>query len=571
MQIPEIKLDVSGKVILPGDLIGAVQLVPHAEIKTIINGNRVYRQTTVDQNDHIEVEAVIKEINGEIILDISKDTLFAYLQLIPTKKIFPKINIKNSLQGFLLEIYPQTQFEYRFNLTMILELLEQKGITFGIDQQAIEMLLQNPSDKRVMIAKGVKPTLGVDESITVLFDTKKDDRPKILADGTVDFKQKRIALANIGEVLAVKVPGQPGQPGMGVDGHPIAPPAYKKLELIAGQGTSLQQDGFSVVAMENGLPSIAITRNVWTFQVIPLLEYNEVNISTGNVEFNGDLRINNDVAEGMSVFSSANIDIGGSVFGARVTALGNLNIRKNAISSFIVAGGRLEFQEELKAKLQHINKALSELYQLLLALRQRCKELDKGFSCGPMITCLINKKFVDVPKIVDDLYAKSKDDAIVSANIRDLISELVVKFRRLGWDKTREIEEVQRIQQRVATSIAYLDELKDSRGDVIVGYAINSTIESSGDVRVVGKGCINTIINARGNVIIESIFRGGTINCRGTIKIKEAGSETGTKTHIKTSGDAIRIDKAYPNVVVSSGMNSRALNNIEYKLYVIDD
>ncbi|MEG6616031.1 FapA family protein [Peptococcaceae bacterium 1198_IL3148] len=571
MQARQIELDTSGNLILPDGLLGSVQLVPHAEIITTINGKRAFAPVTVDKSDAVKIEAAIKEVAGEVMVDISKDKLLAYIQLKPTKKITPKLGLKNNLQGMLVEIYPQTKLEYQFDLSMILSTLAQKGITYGIDQQAIKTLLQNPSDDRVLIARGVKPKPGVDESITILFDTKKDDRPKVLADGRVDFKQKKIASVDIGEVLAVKVAGKPGEPGMAVDGSKIEPPAYKTLELKAGQGTMLQQDGFSVVALDSGLPSVAIKKDVWTFQVLPLLEYSDVNLSTGNIEFNGNLRINKDVAEGMSVFSSADVEVGGSVYEAKVIALGNLTIHKNVISSFISVGGMLEFQDDLKTKLQIVNKSLIELYQLLVVLKQRSNELGKQFPTGQMIAALIGKKFGDLPKIVDELYTLSKQNAVISANIKDLISELIVKFRRLGWHKAKGIEEVQIMQQRVATALTYLDALGESKGDVVVSYALNSTIESAGDVRVVGKGCINTIIKAKGNVIIDSIFRGGAITCQGTVKIKEVGSEIGAKTSIKTSGKVIQIEKAYSNVLLAAGSNTRTLNSTEYKIYMKED
>jgi len=123
----------------------------------------------------------------------------------------------------------------------------------------------------------------------------------------------------------------------------------------------LQQNGNSVVALESGMPSLTVTQHIWTFQVTPMLEFNDVNLSTGNLEFNGDLRINNDIAENMAVFATGNIDIGGSVYGAKVVSLGNLTVSKNVISSFVTAGGMSDYLEALKEKLYKINKRMTEL------------------------------------------------------------------------------------------------------------------------------------------------------------------------------------------------------------------
>lgn len=569
MRTSKIELNETGKLILPDDLEQFVQLIPHAEIKTTVNGKPIFKPVSVTKEDNVKITARIQDTDAEVIVDVSNDKLFAYLQLKPAQRVTPKIEVENSINGTNIKIFPEINKEYPFTLQKLQHTLKKNEVVYGIDQQALVNLLEKPSDAKILIACGKKPKPGVDESINVLIDTKKDLRPQILPDGRVDFKQKRIASVDMGEVLAIKIPGQPGESGIGVDGKTIAAPEYNKIELNADSGTMLQQNGFAVIALESGLPSMSITKNVWTFQVIPLLEYDEVNLSTGNVEFNGNLKINKDVVEGMSVLGTGNVDIGGSVYGAKVIALGSLSISKNVLSSFINAGDMSEHREILKTKLQLLNKDLNKLYQILLALKQRCHELNTAYCSGQMIARLINKKFSYLPKTVDELDKLLKQKKIiVSSNVKNLVNELVVKFRRLGWQKTKDIAEVQRLQQRIAATITSLDALDDNQGDVLISYAINSTIEASGDVRISGKGCINTQINTKGDVIIDGIFRGGAINCHGSVKINEAGSEIGTKTVIKTTGKSIQINKAHSNVKLTVGLNTKTINSTEYKVYL---
>ncbi|MBM7855399.1 uncharacterized protein (DUF342 family) [Desulfohalotomaculum tongense] len=568
----KITLNEKGKVILPGDLNQHVQLVPHSDIAVTVNGKQVREPVSISGEDNVELAAV-KGDQGKITVEISKDRLSAYVTLTPAVVIAPQIEVEYTPNGVTVKVLPQLKAEYPFTTEAIVQALKENGVVYGISREKISSLLKKPSETKTLVAEGTPFKPGVDESVNLLIDTENNNQPEILPDGRVDFRQKRLTSVDIGQVLAVKIPGKPGEPGTGVDGRPIEPPDYKRMELQAGEGTLLQQNGFSVVSTGRGLPLVQRNKNTWIFKVIPVYQVEEVTLSTGNLEFNGDLVVNKDVAEGMSVFAAGDVKIGGSVYGAKIVALGDVIVSKNVISSFVNAGGMSQYLENLKIKFQSINKSLIQLVELVVLLQERCRQLNKEVCLGQLIVGLINKKFSHLPKTINELVHLLKNKkVVVSSEVRNLITELELKFRRLGWLKIKSIEELQQLQQRVSAVMDFLEaQDNEEKGNVTVSYAINSNIEAEGSVYIAGKGCINTNINAKGNVTIDAVFRGGIISCKGAVKINEAGSEMGVKTVIKTGGSPVKIEKAYQNVFITVGSSSKNINGTEYKVYVREE
>jgi len=188
-----------------------------------------------------------------------------------------------------------------------------------------------------------------------------------------------------------------------------------------------------------------------------------------------------------------------------------------------------------------------------------------------MTRVVIHKKFADLPLAISELNQFVNEQNIAQGNLKTVVNQLAVMFRNLGMDKIKGLSEIYQMQQRLAAAISTLDAMEENNGDIHLGYAINSTIESSGDIKVSGKGCINTTINARGIVQVDGIFRGGVINSKKTVRVKEAGSEIGVKTVIRTTGQPIFIEKAHPNVTIASGLNSKTINSVEYKVYLKDE
>jgi len=176
------------------------------------------------------------------------------------------------------------------------------------------------------IAMGKTPIDGKDAKIKPLVQSAQDRilRPKERDDGSVDMRDLGdIVCVKIGDALAKKIPPTDGVIGFTVTGTPLRPTAGDDIELKAGDGTRLSSKNNNVLVSEKvGLPRIIDNG----MEVDDVYTINNVDVSTGNIKFEGSVIINGDVNEGMKVVASGDITIGGFVESANIEAGGDLTI-----------------------------------------------------------------------------------------------------------------------------------------------------------------------------------------------------------------------------------------------------
>ncbi|EMY76392.1 PF03961 family protein [Leptospira weilii serovar Ranarum str. ICFT] len=156
---------------------------------------------------------------------------------------------------------------------------------------------------KVEIAKGAAPIPG--ENGWVRFYHPMAKRVKLLEDGRADFRNiDRYINVKVGEKLATKFEGIPGTPGFDVFGNIIPAPAIKKPKLVIGnnieeragleEGKKLQE----YFASTNGVifvTDVSIT-------VSPELHIaGNVGLSTGNIQFDGNVIVRGDIEPGSVV------------------------------------------------------------------------------------------------------------------------------------------------------------------------------------------------------------------------------------------------------------------------------
>jgi hypothetical protein len=89
---------------------------------------------------------------------------------------------------------------------------------------------------------------------------------------------------------------------------------------------------------------------------------------------------------------------------------------------------------------------------------------------------------------------------------------------------------------------------------ITVPNVLNSKIYCSGNVLVMGKGCVNSKIHAGGALKISGIVRGGEVYGRLGVEINEVGAESGTATIISVPHDQmIKINKVMEGTSILIG------------------
>lgn len=208
-------------------------------------------------------------------------------------------------------------------------MLSAAKVVHGVSQPAVEAVLSDKVYFQLLpIARGTDPVPGtdgwIDEHFSRSYTRTADTESKV-----VDYRaQSNVqAIAKDAVICDIHLP-VPGTPGKRVDGLPVAAPPVKAASVPAGSGTAVSPDGTKLLSLLDGF----LEFRGGTFNVKDLLNIpNDVDYSTGNIDFRGDVNIRGDVREQFSVKATGDIVISGLVEAACVEAGGDLVI-SNGVS-----------------------------------------------------------------------------------------------------------------------------------------------------------------------------------------------------------------------------------------------
>ena len=260
-----------------------------------------------------------REVRENYVLSISPDRMFAVARFYP-----PSVNGgRMSYDEFIRD-------------------LAHKNIVFGIFKEQLAAFFENPvycTD--IPVAKGAAPRHGSDARIEYYFETDLSAKPTLNDDGSVDFfNLNTISHCHRGDVLARLFPEDPGDFGTSIYGEKIKPRDVKRAVLKHGRNITLSEDKLVMTADVDGHVSL-VEDKVF---VSNLLEVENVDNSTGNIEYEGSVKINGNVCTNFSVRAKGNIEVNGVVEGAYLEADGNIIIARGMngmVKGTLKAGGNV--------------------------------------------------------------------------------------------------------------------------------------------------------------------------------------------------------------------------------------
>jgi hypothetical protein len=182
-------------------------------------------------------------------------------------------------------------------------MLMEKEIDFGLvsDSLLSTHLKKNPMPvEPFVVARGTPPAPGHPPEIRYYFDTNPLRVGTLLEDGTMDWKNRgEIPQVAVGDLLAEKLGGDPGQPGTSIFGLEIAPPRVKDPTLKFSKGAERSEDGRQILAKIKGTPKLGSDGRIGVFGVLPI--DSDIGVETGNVEFDGHIEVNGGITSGYKV------------------------------------------------------------------------------------------------------------------------------------------------------------------------------------------------------------------------------------------------------------------------------
>lgn len=221
----------------------------------------------------------------------------------------------------------------------LIEGLQAKKIQHGICQENIEKFFEERSYcQDIVVAQGDPCEMGVQGRIEYMFPTDRKAKPTLRKDGSVDFhKLNTICPCKKDELLAKVIPAVYGKKGINVFGEMVRPPTVKEAKLRFGKNISASEDRLEIYAQVDG--HVALING--EVSVSNILELENVGVSTGDIEYDGSIKIRGNVFSGYSVKATGDIEIKGVVEGAVVESGGNISIAQgmNGMSKGVLQAG----------------------------------------------------------------------------------------------------------------------------------------------------------------------------------------------------------------------------------------
>lgn len=261
------------------------------------NQEKAFSKDTLNLQDMDLIEDTVLE------LEISKDHMKAYISVAPPKN------------GKMI------------TLEEVLEELQNAGVVHGIDETKIsEVLNKGPYYSKVLVAAGTSPQTGENGRIIYHFDTKKELKPRVSQNGTVDFHNLDL-VTNVtkGQLLAQIIPPTKGISGKTILGKVIPARDGKEARVVLGKGVFASQDGLQIYSDINGQPNLLEGK----LSVLSVFDIKgDVGPATGNIDFLGTVIVRGSVKSGFMIKAEGDIEVEGTVEDSVLEAQGNILLKR---------------------------------------------------------------------------------------------------------------------------------------------------------------------------------------------------------------------------------------------------
>ena len=216
------------------------------------------------------------------------------------------------------------------------------GVRFGIDESRVQTVLSNNRDAiKQRVASAQEPVNGTDAKIEYMFDAYHTNvGPRISDDDFADYRDLGLfENVEINAPLARKTPATPGQEGTDVAGKSIRTAAGRDVPLPKGKNTGASPDDPNLlIATSAGAPKLVHGK----VAVEEIMIVGDVDFSTGNIDFKGNVLVKGIVNSGFSIIATGDITCKDTVEGADLKAGGNIFLKRGikGMGKSVIEAGR---------------------------------------------------------------------------------------------------------------------------------------------------------------------------------------------------------------------------------------
>ena len=421
------------------------------------------------------------------------------------------------------------------------DILEKRGVVYGIKRDVLMDIL-NKKDyfTEYLVAEGNHPVDGRDGRFEFLFNTKVDNKPKVLKDGSVDYSSMaKMEIVEEGTEIVHYYPARPGRDGVDVRGEIIKCHPGKELPQIKGKGFTVSEDKTKYIANCCGKVEYNNERLVVSST---LTIEGDVTRITGDIDFKGDVLIRGNVVTGMLVRAGGNITVDGHVEAAVLEAGGSVVLKngmqgggKGEINAGGDVSGKFFEQATIYAKGNVNANAL-----------MNCNIISEGrIIVSGRLGVLVGGSASAIEGVEATIVGNMSEVKMhinlgVDFTVYAKLSELEEKIRKINED----IQKLNMAMKQISVLLEQAPNADLSQKKMgILRTKINRDTQLAGLTEEVKR--ISALVDKSANarlVVNKSIYRGTKITINGVTKNIE--SENYNLTYCKRGADVV----SYPNV-----------------------
>lgn len=334
------------------------------------------------------------------------------------------VSISDNKMQAIGRFYPPSNDGSFMDKNEILGDLRYKGILYGVKEDVIDDFIKERSYcSNIVLAEGKEPRHGEDAYVEYLFNTDLKARPTLQDDGSVDFFHLNIINhVKAGDCIARLHPEDPGEDGKDVYGNAIKPRNVKREILKFGHNIDLSENRRELYSQVDGHVTL-VEGKVFVSNV---MEVENVDISTGDIDYEGNVQVNGNVCSNFKINARGNVEIRGVVEGAEIIASGNVIIARGVngmAKGMIKAGGNViaKFIENARVEAKGYVETDSILHSNVTAGTEIRVGGKKGFITGGYV-CATN--LIDVKTLGAELGANTTVEIGINPDTKRRFHEL---------------------------------------------------------------------------------------------------------------------------------------------------
>lgn len=499
------------------------------DIDLFVDGDLIEKRTIVTGDSDITYRIKNKDTgynsSKTINVEVTEDEMEAYIdiKIQPTKDYEVRLIEENGI-SFL--VCKETSKEYpEVTRSELIKAVNQAGIFYGLDMEAIESLVNIKENKRVLIAEGKEPKPGRPPRIEPVNIQETNN------DG---YFHKYILSVLPGQVIAVKKPAVPGNSGTTVRGKRVTLPSPKEPEIKLGDNVIFNPEKNKIIALDAGRPVIEYRKDLIKVEVIQQHRIEgDIDRDTGKILYSGDLVVTGSIQDFFGVNIEGILKVRNHINNADIIAGGDIYAGNNIIGANLKIGVSSDENDLIDERFDKNIYVFIRTFEKMMNLYDEYKEvvkLDRKFRALISNSKKLSKIKSELIESCQQILKNKKSESNSFKDSIKLLHQYLLGYKNYSKDCYADLK---KIADMIDNKLYRQQAL--GKSNLAAGYIQNSEITASGDIYLFQQGVYTSTIEAAGNIIgykKTSFFKGGIYNTGGWFAGGTVGAELGT-TKIK--------------------------------------